>query len=175
VAATVHEFFADLGRWFDHVPVLHHVHEWLLGQLDGPLAAGLGVPIALVALTSLWRKLSTPAGPAIWDIFMRPSRAWKFTDFVFLFDLLLGALAAQLTYLIERNAQHKDLLPSWGALWVVLALLILGVPYMLWLGYDKAVNPTTHQITAQLKEDFGVMIPTVAGILALMTVYMVNH
>ncbi len=127
--------------------------------------AGWGVPAVLAAIGASWKAMAKPKGPTPYGVIFK----WPTVppeDRAFGFDLLIGALGLQLGFLALEAARDTQISHArFGGLSLVLIATIALIPFERFFGYEKKGNKV------HLKQDLGVALPNILGILVLIVVY----
>lgn len=153
---------------------IHSLGQYLLHWLQQPYVTGAVLPLSLTGAVALWKASSKPLGP-------RPD------DRALGFDLLFAAVGSEFSYMTTTallpmpEGVHSEIL-AWASdlnitlidksdlgTWLLILLLIasgLLVLAMRFWGYQPN-GRDLHEIK-------GVALPTILGIVLLLSVYAVN-
>ena len=162
------------GWWFG-LPPISWANQSLLHLLEperGWVFAWF-IPLLIAVVAAYWRVLYRPDGPRVWDVFFRPRRAFKDQDKLIVFDLLLAALVSDLGFLTLHVLRQEPVGGGLAAFWVLIAAIITGLFYINSWGYEPRKDMEGNTVLVP-REDFGIILPNIAGILALVVVYGIN-
>jgi hypothetical protein len=164
-------FASTIGRGYQ-LGWLKDVWQWCEGWVTDQLAhtwvSGVGVPVVLIVIGAAWKAMARPGGPTPYSILLK----WPelpTSDRAFGFDLMLAGLGAQLGFLALRIGQGSTARQlDFRGLWLTLVLTILLIPFIRIFGYERRGRKQV------LRQDLGVALPNLVGIVVLIYVYNAN-
>jgi hypothetical protein len=141
---------------------------WITDQLGHTWVSGIGIPVILIIIGAAWKAMARPGGPTPYSILLKWPELPK-ADRAFGFDLLLAALGAQLGFLALRIGQGRTAPRlDFRGFWLTLVLTILFIPFIRIFGHERRGRKHT------LRQDLGVALPNIVGIVVLIYIYNAN-
>jgi hypothetical protein len=112
--------------------------------------------------------MARPGGPTPYSILLKWPELSR-SDRAFGFDLLLAGLGAQLGFLalrVRQGSTAREL--DFRGLWLTLVLAVLLIPFIRIFGHERRGRKLV------LRQDLGVALPNLVGIVVLIYIYNVN-
>jgi hypothetical protein len=148
--------------------VLQWCEEWITDQLGHTWVTGVVVPAILVIIGAAWKAMARPGGPTPYSVLLKWPELPR-SDRAFGFDLLLAGLGAQLGFLALRVAQGSTARQlDFRGLWLTLILTVLFIPFIRIFGHELKGRKQV------LRQDLGVALPNLVGIVVLIYIYNAN-
>jgi hypothetical protein len=138
---------------------------WITSQLGQTWISGIGVPMVLIVVGAAWKAMARPGGPTPYSILLRWPKLPN-SDRAFGFDLLFAGLGVQLGFLALRIGQgYTARQLDFRGFWVTLVLTVLLIPFIRVFGYERKGRKQ------ELRQDLGVALPNLAGMVVLIYTY----